>query len=107
MTAEMMYPVSADATSDPPHPVGQQICRDDHPGEAQQYEQVKRHVTTSFAVTRSTERQRNPASQHLTFQADSASTPSAVPAWSASVTAARSCCRDTRVPGSASSTKRP
>src|ERR1700686_3129224 len=61
MTAEMMYPVSADATSDPPHPVGQQICRDDHPGEAQQYEQIKRHVSTSFAVTRSTKRQRKSA----------------------------------------------
>src|SRR6202166_2760271 len=58
MTAEMMYPVSAGATSDPPHPVGQQIRRDDHPGEAQQYEQVERHVTTSFAVTRSTKRHR-------------------------------------------------
>ena len=43
----------------------------------------------------------------LTPHAGTASRPSAVPAWSASVTAARSCCCDTLVPGSASSTKRP
>src|SRR5580704_14658627 len=59
MTADTIYPVSADATSDPPHPVSQQIRSHDHPDEAEQHEQVKCHLIPSFAVRPSTKCQRD------------------------------------------------